>query len=34
MLCAVHTTSAVTATAFTDGFHPNTPPDIIAAKRE
>ena len=34
MLCAVHTTSAVTATAFANRFHPNTPPDIIAAEPE
>jgi len=34
MPCAVHTTSAVTATAFAKSFHPNPPPDIIAAEPE
>ena len=31
---AVHATSAVTATAFAKRFHPNPPPDIIAAQPE
>jgi C4-dicarboxylate-specific signal transduction histidine kinase len=31
---AVHATSALTATAFAKSFHPNPPPDIIAAEPE
>jgi C4-dicarboxylate-specific signal transduction histidine kinase len=34
MPCAVHTTSAVTATAFAKRFHSNTPPDVVAAEPE
>jgi C4-dicarboxylate-specific signal transduction histidine kinase len=34
MPCSVHATSGVTATAFAKGFHPNRPPDIIAAEPE
>jgi C4-dicarboxylate-specific signal transduction histidine kinase len=34
MPCSVHATSGVTATAFAKRFHPNPPPDIIAAEPE
>ena len=34
MPCAVHETTAVTATASTETHHPNPPPDIIAEEPE